>query len=1631
MNAAEPRTTSRTIRELGRWAGASEAQLEQILREAPDVAALRAHGDGDSDGDGNRVLAKMVAAARLSALPGVDLDRARRLADQGVRVEDLATGGEEAGKLAATHRLSPAVLAAAAGVTGAARPDRPVRGFDGAPPPARFVGMLVAGRGETWLDLAKRAYAVDTDAQRVAADLAAANGARLAEEVPPGARLVLPEVDGAPSREADGHALAAFASYVAPENLAALDSAGFAQPEALLHLDPPTDEVSTGVPRALLERLRLQATAERAGMPAAVAHALAAVGAWITPRSLASANPVAVKSTLMKAAALKLLDAGDLSTATIVGWLGNLGQVVGLGSVGSKEPVDSPCSAGLPSDARVENVFDYRTVPAGITGAELGDALNQRLAYLDETLANRDTGALSASQADAYREKVFSALGVTEDQRGRWASDWGLDLTNETGTQAAWNKLSMLARYLRESADVTQLIKSFADGHEYYQRGELGLALTAYDHADAWFADRVPSGALSASIEPTASDPLPAGVLRWYTTVRPALSDVDFLDHLQTPWNEYQGFILSPWKGFGRPATAEEPFRRFLYQLRRFVLPLCRHDCHVELGNWCEALQQLLVIRHRAAYTEPLGAAEETEIAAGGARMPELGSAGLDPTGWGRFEESYLHDAEARLLDVKAARLMCAWGEYYERRASPRVPNDESTKRAKARYAQALRMHYEPWNAMRGQTFGAIGEFRHLLATRMAEPINPLALQDATLAEAGILRLRNGLNFIGYEDDYVPIWTYHFLLNSARYFVEQARQLERDSIQSLNSAEQELGSQRMLAQQAGTAASQLAVESRRVDEANQTVDVSSVALGVASIRRLNNLGKIADFDDAAPTLLALGSIGGAVGGAGSGSSLSGGNPYAMIVGAAYGGVSSYLSGSTEQRMQRSDMVRGQRELNAAGALARAELARSTIGADVARLLHLQAATTLAYAQSNVEFAAAKTLSADFWFAHARRQRDMARYCLDTSIRVAYLAEQALEFSIGRKIDRIKLDYGAGNDLLAADALLLDLDSLESERILTRDQKSRPIRHVVPLRIRDFQGFEQLKRDRRLRFDTTVGEFDLDYPGAYMLRIVNVEVELRALVPPGGIRGVLSKSGISWLRFRTGSSSAPSPGSDWIQHTPSAFTLAPFIQEDESMVLSTFDARRDAAILRPQDEGEVLRLFEGSGLGTSWELSLEPSVELDLSTVTDVNLVLYLTTDYDPELAEVVGIERGKQIALREYVLDRAKGYAFRDTLPDAFYHLLNPSTDSLSSVRRIVSFDAGSGDFPFGEVNRGLEGLSVAFLGGRGPVPMEFSISSAAHSPNYDPRVDDRTTLALEASSAATTDPAAPNVYAFTNFGQAPEDRWFLRLVAEDNPSLARLDAGGQPHRFRVDADGAPVLDPNGDPIPDNGGKLLFDDERMAAAIVDVWWIFRYGYELAGPDGDPIPFWSHPGTEANAHYAKADGTVGNAGWQPQDSANAWQRAGGVWTRNAGGSGQLIDGSPLTWDELLLRASVTLPGTAGAAAGLAICVSAPGEGYRLRVVVGNDLRSADTVLERVHGGNAAELARRDAMPIASGGSYAVTLESREGVLRATLDGVDLLRAVDPAPLPAGHVAVWGSGSGAAFGDVVVADLTGRP
>jgi hypothetical protein len=78
-----------------------------------------------------------------------------------------------------------------------------------------------------------------------------------------------------------------------------------------------------------------------------------------------------------------------------------------------------------------------------------------------------------------------------------------------------------------------------------------------------------------------------------------------------------------------------------------------------------------------------------------------------------------------------------------------------------------------------------VGQHEQLL--KYAPPDNQLVLQEtnpliyalASEAQARLMQIEAGFNYLGYRDDYVPPWRFQFLLDRARYFAEHAKNAQR------------------------------------------------------------------------------------------------------------------------------------------------------------------------------------------------------------------------------------------------------------------------------------------------------------------------------------------------------------------------------------------------------------------------------------------------------------------------------------------------------------------------------------------------------------------------------------------------------------------------------------------------------------------------------------------------------------------------------------------------------------------------------------------------------------------------------------------------------------------------------------
>jgi hypothetical protein len=590
-----------------------------------------------------------------------------------------------------------------------------------------------------------------------------------------------------------------------------------------------------------------------------------------------------------------------------------------------------------------------------------------------------------------------------------------------------------------------------------------------------------------------------------------------------------------------------------------------------------------------------------------------------------------------------------------------------------------------------------------------------------------------------------------------------------------------------------------------------------------------------------------------VSGAGSGASIGGTigsvagpqNPAGALIGlpigATYGGISAYISGAIESEAQRNEFYRIGSELEAAKSLAATEVNRARIGLAIARLTRAVAAMNVVFAESNLDFSRAKTLNTDFWYAASHRMSDLAEVYLNHGIGTAFLAEQAYEFMEGRRLDVIRSDYAESGAALAADTLLADLDSIEYERISSRERKSLPIKYIVSLREKDFQAFSEFKRTGRLNFETSLFDFDTAHPGTFQQRIRNVEVVIHALTRPEGIRGTIWKSGLSYLRYPTANFTVgdvpPNTADDWIQYTASDYRLAPVLQKDETMILSPFNIRNDRAVLGGED-GEQLDLFEGSGIGTSWTLTVDPCTNrFDLGTITEVSLVVYLTAQFDPLLEEVIALERRKLMALGELVHQRSRGFSLHESFPDGFYHFHNPIQNAEKDPRRerSVSIHLDGYAFPPNQVNRRLKGVTIAFVGDDGYI-------------DVTPRMNQENFILQE--TAFLSEGNGP-VKVADGKDHALEGQWLLTVAADANPGLT------DGNTYAVDANGDLVLDGSGQPVLDaTSGVRLFDADRIHR-ITDIWIIFRYEYDLPGLCGEPIFLWTDFSTDSTVDYAAA------------------------------------------------------------------------------------------------------------------------------------------------------------------------------
>ena len=639
----------------------------------------------------------------------------------------------------------------------------------------------------------------------------------------------------------------------------------------------------------------------------------------------------------------------------------------------------------------------------------------------------------------------------------------------------------------------------------------------------------------------------------------------------------------------------------YLAHIVGWVLPMAIGDCHAALGTYADA---------EAEYLSTL-------------KYPFLNLAVESVALWLRLAELALdhgdrlyRDAANVVADFAAAKAV------YERL----LRSDDTLDDASPLYAHAT---FAPMKAR------AAAVIQATLVGGQPNTDNPRLTLTLARARMQLQKIAGGLNFLGLGV-HVPPFSWEHMQNLARYFAQHAAQVEQGYIQFKSSGENESLREQQMAQQVSVAVASVELERRGLAESREGVDVASAGLNYATVQR-NNATEMRDrFNAVRWELQELERLQAWAG------SASNDEVKLNVVHATYYSAdnkprSHVLFDLANRRTQIShdlEAERMQNEIDAANAyrdMAQQQLEQAQARVAVAQQRVQIAGLQAQYAKENLAFLKGREFSATMWYELAREARRIAQRYLDMAVEVAVLMEKAYEAETGRDLRKIKLDYGLDNlnGLLAADALLLDVDYFSLDAVRTKSKKA-PMKQTLSLADHFPMAFDQLIRTGRALFETTLAHFDRRYPGFYLQKVKQVELLFIGLAGTEGVHGTLRNIGLSKFRRRDGS-------------------VVDQVYPADVMPLTDYDVRQDAVVF--QLSPNELRLFENNGIATVWQLDVPlHSNTFELTQILDVQLVLFYDGFFDPVL-------ESKVVATLPAQGSGTRSFALRLSAPDELFFL--------------------------------------------------------------------------------------------------------------------------------------------------------------------------------------------------------------------------------------------------------------------------------------------------------------------------------------------------------------------------------------
>ncbi len=532
---------------------------------------------------------------------------------------------------------------------------------------------------------------------------------------------------------------------------------------------------------------------------------------------------------------------------------------------------------------------------------------------------------------------------------------------------------------------------------------------------------------------------------------------------------------------------------------------------------------------------------------------------------------------------------------------------------------------------------------------------------------------------------------YGFLIERARQLATLAQQMESSLLQYLERFDAETFSQLKAEQDIELAKGNIKLQDLKVNEAESNLKlaelqkeraevqrdglqemISQELLG-AELRLIENYSQLLNAERSLSftrriesQLRATLTATGAGGGATSGVSVAASFAVAAAINVYYALIESQENAASQARYNASvnsvfaSLERRQQEWNYQKSIAQQDVKigsqqvkiandRIRIASQEKEIAELQ----LNHAEATLDFLKNKFTSAALYEWMSGVLEDVYSYFLQEATAMAKMAEQQLAFE--RQISLpslIKSDYWNvnSNSLLSLSSTTDETDrrGLTGSARLTKDlaeldhyafdstERKLQMTKVISLNEYDPVQMEIFRNTGRYLFNSTAEQFDKDFPGQYLRLIKRVSVTVIALVPPNkGIKATLINNGIS--NVITGDV---------------VFQTRTIARSPERIALSS--PYNDYGVFQLQQETNQYLPFEGTGVETSWEFSMEKaSNPFDYRSIADVLISIEYEAKHSSIYERLVKGRLNADFPSANIVL------SLRNNLPDTWYELLN------------------------------------------------------------------------------------------------------------------------------------------------------------------------------------------------------------------------------------------------------------------------------------------------------------------------------------------------------------------------------------